>query len=157
MSKRKKQKSPMIALLIGGGVLAYFLFTKKNNGDVTPIDNGTGGGEVTDDGTGTGTQVIQPPPITASTEVVTNLQTAAAINDRAYLLSVVNDAKIKTAVKQMNDAETISMYNYMVGYAMQGKKLYQYPNASGIFSDGGWDTTLYNQILAIKSKYNISI
>jgi len=57
----------------------------------------------------------------------------------------------------MTDAEIISMYNYMFGYVLQNKKLYQYPGATGTYIDGGWDTPLYNQMVAIRTKYNLSI
>ena len=158
MDSQRKQKSLMIPLLLAGGVLAFYFINKsKARGSATSvIDDGAGGGVVlVDDGTGTGTTVVQPPPIIVAQSTSYPLVSAAAISDKAALQRYSNDPVFLVALDKMNDAEVISVYNYVMGYIVQGLKLYQYPNASGIFADGGWNTLLYNQIAAIRIKYNI--
>lgn len=144
----KSRKSPVIPLLIVGGAALWWFLSKKDS-SLQPVPDVQ---QPAQDPV-TGEPVIQPPPIVADNANATALQSAAAINDRAALVSY--DPANTTKYKQMNDAETIAAYSYVFGYVVQGKKLYQYPNTTGIFPDGGWDTALYNAVKALQLKYGI--
>lgn len=146
MSDAVKKKSYLFPALVIGGVALWYFFGRKET--VQPPPDIT---TVTEFDPLTGQPVT--PPIVADNAQVTALQSNVAIADRAALIQY--DPANRVKYEQMNDAETITAYNYFFGYLIMGKKLYQYPNATGIFPDGGYDTNLYNQVKALQSKYGI--
>lgn len=134
-------------LLIGGAAIAaYLLFFNKQtgaDGSAAVPDYEGGGG-------------VAPSPYIEVGGYATPLQSALAVQNRNYLYqwAGTNDA-LKSAFSKMNDQEINASYDYMWGYVLKGKTLYQYPGTTGIYIDGGWNTVLYNQIAAIRTKYNI--
>ncbi len=149
----KKGKS-VLPLLVVGGAVAYWLYTKNQTPAVTttiqtPIS----------DTVPTTTIPLQPTVPVASITPDTAFATAA----RSFAAQSDADALLRTfpayadVYTQMSDSEIIAMYNYMFGYVIQGLKLYSGPGTTGVYPDGNWNTDLYNRIMAIKAKYHIDI
>jgi hypothetical protein len=130
-------------LLIGvAGVAALFLFTKKSApaGEVLPeqIDNEPV------------SPVINVPSAAAP------LQTYLAMQNRTQLIKYAgNNTTWINAYNRMNDMEINSAWEYVWSYLLRGLKLYRLPGTTGIYPDGNWNTVLYDQIAAIKTKYGI--
>lgn len=136
MTKEKKK-----ILLFGAlGIGALLLFTHKSAADL-PADTG----EIPDVSPSIDVPVYAAP-----------LVSYLAIQNRSQLIKyAAGNQLLINAYNKMNDAEINASWEYVWSYLLRGLKLYQYPNASGIYPDGGWNTTLYNQIAAIRSKYGI--
>lgn len=134
-------------LIIGAlGLAAIYFFTqKKNSVDVDVPDFGGGSDNYSD----------SPSQQTTGSDVIA---AQGALGREAYNNLIrydpYNAARV-AAYKKMNDQELIDSFDYVWSYMLRGKKLYQYPGATGIYADGGWNTRLYNAIAAIKSKYGI--
>jgi hypothetical protein len=133
-------------LLAVAGVGAYFLFMKKSDAITPPVPSSD----------------IEPEEIPTQSASI-NVPTYAAPLI-SYLAMQNRDGLIKyasgnqtliNAYNKMNDAEINASWEYVWGYLLRGLKLYQYPNKTGIYADGGWNTVLYNQIAAIRAKYGI--
>jgi len=130
-------------LLIGGlGIAAYFLFMK---GGATPEP---GVDQYVD-------EPPPPPPVNVPTEAAP-LQSYLAIENRRRLIqySAGNQAYIN-AFNKMNDQEINDAWEYMWSYLLRNLKLYSTPGATGIYSDGNYNPTLYAAIQAIRTKYKI--
>jgi hypothetical protein len=129
-------------LIIGGAAIAaYFLFAKKQ----TPED-------VSPD------QIINE-PVSPSIPVFADaapLQSYLAIQNRKLLIQYAgNNTALIAAYNRMNDAEINASWEYVWSYVLKGLKLYRLPGSTGIYPDGNWNTVLYDQIDAIRRKYNI--
>jgi hypothetical protein len=129
-------------LIIGGAAIAaYFLLSKKSDAaDEVPtqIDN-----------------VIDSPSIPVFADAAP-LQSYLAIEHRKRLIQYAGgNTQLIAAYNKMNDLEIIASWEYVWSYLLKGLKLYRLPGATGIYPDGNWNTTLYDQIEAIRKKYNI--
>lgn len=165
VGKRKKvyivrKKSNMAPLLIGGAVLAYLFLSRNNTAAPDTAVVTTPGGlstnpnpVIVDDGSGTGTVVIQPTPVSVLPGENMSAVNTVASNDR---LALIRDAAayplIVAALKVMSSAEIIDTYNYFYNFYLPGKTLYRYPDSS---HPGDWNTALYDAIQVIRSKYHI--
>lgn len=155
LTKKKKsvgkKKGSALPLLIGAGIVGYYLYSKSKE----PVTADTYSTAVPDT---TATPTVQSgttPYIMPTTETIQVARSYAAEADQGALERTFPE--YNSIYAMMTDAEIIAMYNYMFGYVIQGLKLYAGPGATGVYPDGNWNTILYNQISAIKAKYNISI
>lgn len=137
MSPDKKK----ILIIGGAAIAAYFLFAKK--GETVPE---------------TPTQIdneIDSPSIPVFADAAP-LQSYLAIENRKLLIRYAgNNTQLIAAYNKMNDLEIIASWEYVWSYLLKGLKLYRLPGATGIYPDGNWNTVLYDQIEAIRKKYNI--
>lgn len=149
----RRAKSPVIPLLILGGVAVWYFVTKdkKTIVETTPVvDNG---GYLVDDGTGTGTQTTQPPPIQVLPTVnLPALDTMATGNRTVLLRDAAAYPYIIAAIKKMNSQEIYDTYQYFYGWFVPGKKLYRLPDPS---APGQWNTQLYDAVQTLHTKYGI--
>lgn len=149
-----KKKKSMLPVVLGVGALGYWLYIRNQETAVpavtTPVATPVSTTPVIPINT-----PVPSPYITPNAGTVTVARSYAAQADKDALDRTLPDLQSTFAV--MTDAEIIAMYNYMFGYVLQNKNLYQYPGATGTYADGGWDTALYNQMVAIRTKYNLSI
>lgn len=160
---RKKSVSPLV---IGGlAVGAYLLYSYLGHTETTttttpgntiaPGDNLSHDNtpDIIDDGSGTGTQVIQPTPINVIPNTNLPAVNTLAASDRNALLRYAADyPMIVYAVKQMSSQELIDTYQYFFTYFVAGKTLYRYPDAG---HPSQWNTQLYDAIQVIRAKYHI--
>lgn len=153
--KDKKGKSSILPLLLIGGAAAWY-FLK----DDTAVTTTTTDVPVYVPPTGGNDQVQQPgttdvPVISAPVDVAVMVRNAVATNAQSYLYDAF--PMYRSDFDKMTDAEIITAYQYLYGYVGQGLKLYRLPGATGIYADGGWNTTLYDAVAALKAKYNLNI
>lgn len=141
----KKKKSLLIPALILGGAAAYYFFTKKPEQAAEPA--APGGSYYNPEEP---SAYIEPP-----VPLVEQGRAGAAGNAMPYLTT--NWPQYLSVFNQMTDSEIVTMYQYLYGFVSFGKKLYQYPGTTGQYSDGDWNTSLYNAVSAIRSKYNLTI
>lgn len=152
----KKDDSLMPVLLIGGAAAAYWYWKNNAAAAAAPITINTGGADAATPPIITATPVLTSAiPITPPIEIQTQARGATAANNLGYLQG--NYPQFNNIYQQMTDAEIISMYQYLVGYVGQGLLLYRLPNAQNSYPGGGFNTTLYDAIAAIRLKYNINI
>lgn len=137
-----KKQNWLFPALVVAGVAAWYFFGKKKETQAVPNSESS-------------LDQYQTPPIVANNAEVTALQSAVAVSDRAALVNY--DPKNEVLYKQMNDAETITAYNYFFGYLTLGKRLYPTPGATGIYSDGGYDPALYDAVMKLRAKYGIYV
>lgn len=150
----KKNKN-IVPLVIGFGALGYWLYTRSKQQPVIP------GSNIAPEGPG----MILPPASNPPAVTVPYIEPEAGAISAARSVTAQQDKDaldrtfpaLSAVYAQMTDAEIISMYNYMIGYVLQGLKLYSGPGATGLYPDGKWDDILYRAVVAIRSKYNIDI
>lgn len=134
-------------LLIGGaGILAFMLFGKKSSGVELP----------------TGDEQIYNDPSTPSPVIEVNTGTAAPMQNyqsltqkEALIRFAAGNTALVAAFNKMTVPELNTAYQYVFGFLLQGLKLYRLPGATGIYSDGGWNTVLYDAVDALRKKYLI--
>lgn len=159
---RGKSLTPI--LLLVGAAAAYLWISHNSTSsgtvtDITPTPSGedglfhTNNPNIVDDGSGTGTDVIQPHPVTvAPGENMSAVSTTAATDRIVMLRDAAAYPGIVSALSQMTSAEILDAYNYFYSYYLPGKTLYRYPDPA---HPGDWNTTLYDNIQVIRSKYKI--
>lgn len=158
----RKKGNTDILLFGAAAVAAYFLFTHAKGADtITPTPDTTTPTPLTttntprivDDGSGTGTNIIQPTPVTVSPGANLPAVSTTAATDREVLL---RDASaypdIITALSKMTSQEIIDSYQYFYNYFLPNKILYRYPDPS---APGQWNTALYDAVQVIRDKYHI--
>lgn len=144
------QQRIVIPGVIIGGAIIWFLYA-KSKAPAAVIDPA-----YIDDGSGTGTVVPQLPPVTVNQATQLPVLNSVAANERTLLMrDAIMYPALYAALQRMDSAEIANTYDYFYSYYLYNKKLYQYPNASGIYADGGWNTALYNAIQLLKTKYGI--
>jgi hypothetical protein len=140
----KKKQSLVPLLLVGGGVLAYYLYTTYNTVSVLPGNNDSA---TTPAGTANGSAIA---PINA----VTNPAIALPNDTTIYNLLTSYSIPWRYAVDRMSAAERQALYSYVWGYIKKGLRLYDYP---GVYQDGYYDAVLYTQIKALTDKWNLGL
>lgn len=155
MSKKRKQKSPVVALLIGAAVLGYFLLTKKGS---TATDTGV----TTDDGSGTtDAPPPTPPPVYSSglsTDVIntilTHEQQTALTTAYNTIYSLPSTSwpgwsateKVMAKLKDNGDLASLqAIAHYITEFLQVGKPLTR-------TSD---NAALYDKIIQIHNTYGI--
>ena len=142
----KKSKS-MLPLLIIGGALAYWLYTKNQAANsatqTTPglLPPASGGGG-SDAGQPLSGQITVAPSVTIPTD------------DYAHNALFNYSVPWRYAVDRMSPAERQALYIYVFAYIKKNLRLYNYP---GFYYDGWYDPTLYSEVRAVSDKWNMGL
>lgn len=158
--KNKKQASLLPFLLVGGAAAWYF-FHKDSEQPAGTATTNNSTADTSTYPTTTTTSATPAQPVSQPIVAPIQVQTVA----RGFVASIDQTALARDwpatadVVKTMTDSEVIAMYNYFYNFVLPGLKLYQYPPAPPATSwpDGSFNTTLYNSIAAIKTKYSLNI
>lgn len=140
----KKKSSLLPVLLVGGGILAWYLYNQSQ---------ATGAGAavtVVDPVTGVATAAVTPVQTGITVEPSVTLPADGQVYNQLYAYSV----PWRYAVDRMTAAERQALYTYVYAYLQKGLRLYGYP---GVYQDGFYDLNLYNQIKALNTKWSLGL
>lgn len=146
-SAEGKKKSMLPLLLIGGGVLVYWLYTKNQTAVPVTADLGEG---IPDPGTATTAVTTATVPVAAMLNPAPVLPSDTNIYNALYGYSI----PWRYAIDRMSIAERQALYTYVFGYIKKALRLYNY---AGSFPDGFFDLSLYQQIKTLSDKWNLML
>jgi hypothetical protein len=140
---KKNEKLLVIGAL---GIGAYLLF-KNQSAPVATDPGGVLAEQYEND-------VETPSPVIHTSDAATTAARSALAKEDLGLLKRFDPSRY-TVYQKMTDQEIIDSWEYVWSYMLKGFKLYRLPGKTGNYTDGGYNTKLFDAIAAIKSKYGI--